>query len=352
MEFAIDAMGLNLEALASASGTEVAFLQNVIDRLVHPYSRVSIEKRTGGIRNLDVPRDELLLTQRWVLANVLGTARPNSNSFAYLKGSSATACAEKHLGARWVLHMDLKSFFTSIDERSLYYLFLKEFSLSRLFAFQLARLLTREPLESDDFVPQKYREPYVSVYRHRYKGWYDSHRLGYLPQGSPTSGAIANLVARPLDMRLKATADLGGFTYTRYADDLFFSSYRIPSREEVAPLLRKIADDTRLSGFEINVRKTRVSGPGAALTVLGLHVDGQSLRLRRTTKERIDRHLWAIGQFGIEAHSLHSGFDHPADLLSHLRGLLSYANDVSKGWTRSRRDAFSRILDDTHYSFE
>lgn len=337
----LDIAGLDLAAIAEASHTDKAFLDAVVARNQRPYAKAAILKRAGGTRDLDIPSEELMPTQRWILANILEKSHPHSASYAYSKGRSVRQCAEQHLGARWLLKMDLTDFFPSIDERGVYYLMLKEFGASKLLAFQIARLLTCTPRDQD---PMSEEEPYQSEYRRRYVAGYQAQQLGRLPQGSPTSGAIANLVARGLDVRLTRLARGEGLTFTRYADDLFFSSYRRRDMQETAKLIGQVSDHVREEGFEVNRAKTRVARSGSPIKVLGLHVDGGSLRLPREIRDKIDGHLRVIGKFGLMEHAHHRGYGDLRYLLTEVDGLLGYANDVAKGWSRPRREEFTRLL--------
>jgi RNA-directed DNA polymerase len=88
--------------------------------------------------------------------------------------------------------------------------------------------------------------------------FYGRRRLGVLPQGAPTSPMLANLAAADLDRKLQEFADHRGLTYTRYADDLTFSSARHPG--SIAQVQHEIRRRIGLGGFTENTEKRRVSG--------------------------------------------------------------------------------------------
>ena len=113
-----------------------------------------------------------------------------------------------------------------------------------------------------------------------------------LPQGAPTSPALANIVASRLDARLAGLAKRFGALYTRYADDLTFSCSESPRKLYVLySLARKIIEE---EGFRINKKKVRFSRPGQRRMVTGL-VIGEDARvrvprkLRRTLRARLHR---------------------------------------------------------------
>jgi RNA-directed DNA polymerase len=105
--------------------------------------------------------------------------------------------------------------------------------------------------------------------------------MGHLPQGAPTSPRIANLVARELDAALMVVAESHGLTYTRYADDLTFSTHQHNlNRSAVRDVIGKVCSAIAANGFTPNTAKTTVSPPGTRKIVLGLLVDRDKPRLR------------------------------------------------------------------------
>jgi retron-type reverse transcriptase len=103
-----------------------------------------------------------------------------------------------------------------------------------------------------------------------------------LPQGACTSPAISNLISRRMDARLSGIAKKLGWTYTRYADDLSFSSQ---SRERIGYLLARIRHITADEGFVVNEKKTRVLKPAARQTVTGVTVNVEPSVSRRKRRE-------------------------------------------------------------------
>jgi retron-type reverse transcriptase len=106
---------------------------------------------------------------------------------------------------------------------------------------------------------------------------------GRLPQGAPTSPAIANLIALPLDAKLTHMSNGIGVVYSRYADDLSFSSQTlIPSEFRAA-----VSEVTQVFGFKIQPSKTRLMGPAIRREVTGLTVNEKiSIPRRRRRKLR------------------------------------------------------------------
>ena len=90
-----------------------------------------------------------------------------------------------------------------------------------------------------------------------------------LPQGAPTSPAISNIVSRTMDTELSSLAKKINCKYSRYADDMTFSSnQRIDSN-----IVAKVSEIVRLNGFELNPRKTRFLGQGDQIKITGLVIN-------------------------------------------------------------------------------
>jgi RNA-directed DNA polymerase len=265
-----------------------------------------------------------MLVQKWLVKKVLNCLNPHPDSYAYQLRRSIRACATRHLGARWLVKADLHDFFHSINERSVYRVFVSV-GYSPLISLELARLCTR--LSGRALVDSSTsRQDYPAIPN------YHSTHLGFLPQGAPTSGALANLVARRLDERLSAYAVAHRLVYTRYADDLTFSSGGEFRRGHAAAILQKANLVTAECGFALHHRKSRIVPPGARKIVLGLLVDGDRIRIRKESRSRIITHVRGVEKFGLSAHRVKRGFSSSFSFILHVEGLLSFAQDVDGEW--------------------
>jgi hypothetical protein len=164
------------------------------------YVEFEIAKAKGGTRRIAAPRAKLRKVQRALLDSILAKVPVHDASHGFVIGRSTVSNATPHQGAAIVVKLDLKDFFPTVHYRRVRGLF-KQLGYSEPVSAVLAGLTTYRPkLGSGEVV------------------W-----PGLLPQGAPTSPAIANLVCRRLDNRLAKLAAKYGATYTRYADDLTFS---------------------------------------------------------------------------------------------------------------------------------
>ena len=123
--------------------------------------------------------------------------------------------------------------------------------------------------------------------------------LGYLPQGAPTSPMLSNLVMRELDGIIQRLADAAGLTYTRYSDDLTFSTRSKEfSRFKARGFISEVGKALTVFGFQPQHRKTKVVPPGSRKLVLGLQVEGDVSRLTREFKDKLRQHLYYLEKHG------------------------------------------------------
>ena len=124
-------------------------------------------------------------------------------------------------------------------------------------------------------------------------------KVGYLPQGSPASGLISNLVMAKFDEVMFEFCVSNNFRYTRYSDDIVVSSKDGNfSRDRALKIVAFIQKLSEFNGFSLNKDKTRIMTPGSRKYVLGVLVDGPSLRLGKHERERIERMIYQIAKFG------------------------------------------------------
>lgn len=316
----------SLNHLAHLSDVDYTFLRDIASRSVDGYVVYQIRKRDGiSLRSIAAPLEPLQIAQRWLLDNVFSKLETHPASYAYQSGRSVRQCAEVHVGANWIIHFDLKDFFHQSDERDVYNLLVGS-RYEPLVAFEIGRITTRMPGSPQDWLPKKYAEEGSA--RTAPKLPYTQRRLGYVPQGAPTSGAITNALALALDNRLEQLAASENLVYSRYADDITFSSSGSFSRPSAVGKVAKLSRAIAQAGYEVNASKTRIVPPGRRLQVLGILVDGPAVRLTLRTRNRIEYHLRGMEKFGIQQHQAHAGFDDSIGMLHFVRGLVDYAWDI------------------------
>lgn len=331
---------LSLGHLAQRTGASYRFLRRVVERDLDPYRTFRIHRPSGEGRPIAIPEPTLMAVQRWLLKHVLYTKQTSSASYAYARGKSIRQCADQHLGARWLVKLDIHDFFSSIDERRVYSVF-DQMNYPSLVALELSRLTTR----SAQFATHVDRSKFLVASSTKYsiEAYRTSHR-GFLPQGSPTSGALANLVMGQIDGELLKIADESGMAYTRYADDMAFSTRKDVCRRDAIDLVRQVADLCRSEGFVLHEKKTRISPPGARKIVLGLLVDGDRVRLPKWRRRAIEAHIRGCSKFGLPSHARVRGFSSILGLVNYIDGQLAFAADIEPGWAAAQRSAWSSAV--------
>jgi hypothetical protein len=332
----------SLRHLAHLTSAPYAVLRGIVRRdTPAPYRVFKIHKRPLSgepvrFRTIVVPDRTLMTLQRWLNANVLNHVTPHRASVAFSTGDSIRKAAERHCGVRWLIKMDLRNFFESVTERQIYEVF-RGIGYQPLVAFELARLCTR--VAPSHWHLERYQAPW---------GWdtiepYWKPLMGHLPQGAPTSPRLANLAARGLDEGLDGLAEAHGFTYSRYADDLSFSTQGSFSRAAARSLIGEISAKIGNAGFAPNEAKTTVVPPGARKTVLGLLVDGDEPRLPREFKARLRQHLYYMKRHGPAAHATRKGNATVFGLRRHVVGLIQHARQIEPAYGDAQLERFNNI---------
>ncbi|MGL3214055.1 reverse transcriptase family protein [Bradyrhizobium sp. BR 1433] len=330
---------LTLKHLSELTGSPYGYLRRRVGRLLSNYRRVWLKKRVPGRnrrRLISIPPKDLLLVQQWIAQNILCYTTPSRASFAYHPDSSPVLAAQEHCGCQWLLKVDIEDFFHSVTERQVAAVFFR-LGYPRLLAFELARLTTMM-VESPTLLrgSQTLRWPSIPYYQADYEG--------VLPQGAPTSPMLSNLVMRDLDERLLALSAQHGMRYTRYADDLAFSTLESCDRKDIDRFKRLVLIELAREGFQHNRRKTVIRGPGARRIVLGMLVDGAVPRLPREFKDMLRLHLHYLSStdHGPSAHALHRRTS-VSSLYHHVRGLIGWAVSVEPDFGGRLLDQFNAV---------
>ena len=217
----------------------------------HRYRQFKIKKKSGGFRQITAPRNRSFMFMLDCLNEVLKAVyTPSQYVMGFTEGRSVVTNAAMHKGANYVFNIDLKDFFPSIEQPRVWKrLQLQPFNFPVPVASAIAGLCsTKETREMPDGTKKDF---YV------------------LPQGAPTSPIITNMICDKLDHRLGGLARRFGLNYTRYADDITFSSMHNVFQEnsDFRKELVRIISDQR---FVINDKKTRLQKRGSRQEVTGI----------------------------------------------------------------------------------
>jgi len=253
----------SLDDVAGMLGYKPSALAYVLYKLPssRKYTKFKIPKRGGGEREISAPVDHLKVLQRH-LANVLYACRHEidaesgrrSLSHGFRRDHSIITNARRHKRRRYVLNLDLKDFFPTFNFGRVRGFFIHNngFKLHEKVATIIAQIACHENI---------------------------------LPQGSPCSPIIADMIAHLLDVRLAQLAKKHRLTYSRYADDLTFSTSQLTFPSAVAApvasggpdwaLGGELLDVIKNAGFEVNPEKTRMQFRMSRQLVTGLTVNAK-----------------------------------------------------------------------------
>jgi RNA-directed DNA polymerase len=318
-----------LEWLADVRGLE----RTVAREQLRNYRYRTVPRRGGVPRVIEAPKLRLKEIQRWILHEILSQVPAHPAAHGFVAGRSVVTHAELHTGQPAVLRLDLKDFFASVPAGRVYRIWLA-LGYGRPVAHVLTGLTT-------NVLP-------VSIWRHvaaatEPDAVQPRFRLGrqlanpHLPQGAPSSPALANLAAFRLDRRLAGLARSSGLSYSRYADDLTFSGTArlIRRRPEFESVTRAIV---RAEGFVLNDDKALAHAAGGRQTVCGVVVNART-NVRRTDYDQ----LRAILRNAAAGGPASQNRDQVEDFRAHLLGRISWMEALNPGRGRRLRELFAAI---------
>ena len=298
-------------------------------RLRHYHYR-PLAKRFGQIRLIEAPKPRLKEIQRRILDGILDRVPLHEAAHGFRLGRSIRSFAAPHVGRRVVLRVDLADFFPSIRVAQIQALF-RTIGYPDGVAQLLAGLCSNStPVEVWDVIVQP---PSASLLRNVRFLYSQPH----LPQGAPTSPALANLCAYRLDCRLTALAASAGATYTRYADDLAFSGDAAFHR--VVPRFQLHVCATAMEeGFAVQHRKTRIMRQAVRQRLAGIVVN-QHLNVSRADYDRLKATLTNCLRHGAQ----NQNRTRHADYRAHLLGKVSFVEMIHPARGLRLRELFEQI---------
>ncbi|WP_187434765.1 reverse transcriptase domain-containing protein [Bradyrhizobium cytisi] len=272
----------------------------------HRYKRVIVPKRRGGTRVLMVPDRRLKFLQRKAHQLLNQLYRPRTPVHGFVKQKGAISNANEHQRRPYLFNIDLRNFFGVISRRRV---------LGMLISMGL---------------PDDAAEAVCSV----------CLTANQLPQGAPTSPILSNLVAYRLDRDLMKFAKTYRLKYTRYADDISFSSYApplalfnaglpIPGRVKSDQLSVELSTVLATNGFEIAPDKVWFAGPKSRKEVTGLVVN-EFTNLKRSFVRNVRAALYKTEKLGLAAaqSAYQKKYTTNATLEQVLRGRLEWIAQV------------------------
>ena len=287
-----------------------------------------LAKRTCGWRLLEVPHPYLRALQRKVLDALVARVPPHEAACAYVRGRSVVDHARAHAGQAVLLKFDLRDFFATVRASRVHATFVA-LGYSPTVARELMALCTTAT-------------PEPVLERLRADGgltWAQARCLrdAHLPQGAPTSAALANLCAFRMDTRIAGLARALGARYTRYADDIVLSGNAGLLRwaDRIEARIGAFALD---EGFALNHRKTRRVTRSRRQEVCNIVVNMRT-NLPRDEFDRLKAQLHACATKGAAAQNR----DGVPNWEQHLRGRVAWAEQLNAPKAQRLRRLLDRI---------
>jgi RNA-directed DNA polymerase len=248
-----------IERMANELGLPVP-LESLARAASHEYKGYRIAKRGGGSRQIHHPSRRLKALQRWLLTEIVEPLPVHPAAMAYRKQVSIFDNAKIHASSRFLLRMDFQDFFRSITAED----------IIRYIRERGALFTTWSPIDVLAFCGLVCRKWVLTI-------------------GAPTSPALSNALCYELDAQLRSLCDKRGVIYTRYADDLFFSTQTPNLLRQLEGEVEEIVSALVVpANLKLNRRKTRHSSRRGARRVTGvvLGSDGQAY-IGRKLKRKI-----------------------------------------------------------------
>lgn len=251
-------------------GVSSSLIRQILHNKKYHYRTFPITKRDGSERTVHAPKTYLKVIHWWILDNILRKAPISDHAHGFSIGRGYLSNAQAHVGCNHILNVDIENFFPSIDQRMIYGVF-------RGLGFDAsgARLLMELTSLQDQ-----------------------------APTGAPTSPYISNILLKSCDNKLASISETNGIKYTRYADDMVFSSSHWISDT----FLGNVTSLINSYGFKLNTTKTQFMGTGDRMEVTGLVINNGRVSLNREWRN------WARGY-------VHKSWRNPAQLSSNIHVL-------------------------------
>ena len=237
------------------------------------YHDFYIAKKSGGKRHISAPVNGLKSIQTYLNIIFQSIYEPSQWAMGFAQDRSVVDNANIHIGQNYIFNLDIKDFFPSISQARVWgRLQVFPFSFNQEMASVIAGLCCMK-------VVTEKSENYI------------------LPQGAPTSPLLTNAICDRLDSKLSKLARHYGLRYSRYADDITFSSmHNVYQKDSL--FIKTLYQIIQEQGFRINEEKTRLQKKGSRQEVTGLIVN-EKVNVTRKYTESIRNILYIWQRYGL-----------------------------------------------------
>lgn len=281
------------------------------------------QKRSGGLRLIESPKQTLKQVQVKILREILDRVETHPAAHGFVPGRSIVTNATPHVGQGIVVKFDLTNFYTTVGFSRVTAIF-RRLGYSREAAIWLGLLTTTAVPSNLPFDRAKLYALLPYLRRH-------------LPQGAPTSPALANLSAFHLDARLTGMAKSFGAQFTRYADDLTISGPLELSAglRTLIPLVEQII---RRERFQSNRQKRQVLRANQRQSIAGVVVNAKT-NVKRADFDQLKAILTNCVRLGPSTQNRQA----VADFAAHLRGRIAHVLQLNTARGERLLEIYNRI---------
>jgi RNA-directed DNA polymerase len=259
-----------------------------------------LKKNKRDYRTISEPLPNLKNIQRWILREILSKLEPSEYSKAFRPGYSIKDNAKFHRRQKKLLTMDIKDYFGSIDYKKVF-TFFRNLGYSKQVSVMLANICTLN---------------------------------NGLPQGSPTSPMLSNLITKNLDQRIAGFSRKHKIRYTRYADDITFSG-----DFDEGYVIKFIKTVLNSEGFTINESKTRVRKRNQRQEVTGIVVN-EKMQASRRYRRDFRQQMYFIKRYGLDSHVNKIEADNSLNYLYHLLGMANFIININPNDKETKEDYY------------
>ena len=279
-----------LQRLAKITGLSETHIAKLARTANHRYRTYQIPKRKGGVRTIDHPSKHLKFLQRWLVRNIFTYAPVHSSVYSYKEGTSIREHARLHVNSKYTLRIDFRDFFPSIKSADIQVLLDNN---GEKFPFQLTKRDIRVILSL-------------------------SCKNDKLTIGAPCSPAISNAIMYDFDKHWSLRAKRLNVIYSRYADDIYFSTNRPGILSKILSELREDLAMRNSPRLMMNNAKTILASRKRKRVVTGIVLTpDRKLSLGREKKRQIRTLVFLFSKGQLDR-----------DRAKSLQGLLSYASTI------------------------
>lgn len=275
------------------------------------YHRYTIPKRNGGVRHIAAPKPVLKNVQRKILELILEKIEISEYAHGFLKGKSVVSGADVHIKQpKLLINMDIENFFPTITFKRVRGMF-HSFGYSGYISSLLAMLCT-------------YCERMAIEIKGEIKYVKTSERI--LPQGSPASPMITNIICRNLDKKISSHLSYfykQKFIYTRYADDISFSFLEEVSQEEIKKITGLVKICLFEEGFQMNQKKTRYLKANNRQCITGIVINNEQLGVSKKWVKKMRAAIY-------NANKLKEKGKLPSSVVHEISGMASWLKEVNE----------------------